>query len=156
MLRRLGFALCLLSPVCAATAVAQDAPASQPILPPADCPANSVCTVTSHPSTAYDPKPLPNEIPAVCPGLGLIPIIPTHRIPPYPMAALRANKQGTVFLRAEIAPDGSVFADTLDKSSGYNDLDNAALEYVKKNWRWQPYDCPQHPASHVLIDFHLG
>jgi len=57
--------------------------------------------------------------------------------PPYPEAARRSGKQGTVTLRVRVARDGAATRVTVEKSSGSPHLDAAALEAVKA-WRFKP------------------
>lgn len=57
--------------------------------------------------------------------------------PHYPLAARRAGEQGTVTLRVLIARDGLPARVELEKSSGSNHLDAAALEAVR-TWRFEP------------------
>jgi protein TonB len=62
----------------------------------------------------------------------------THTIPPYPMAAIRGEMQGTVTLRLEIGTDGTVQNATVAESSGSAVLDDSALVWVKQHWRYRP------------------
>ena len=57
--------------------------------------------------------------------------------PAYPLAARRRNIEGTVWIRAEIQPDGSCSQVELKTASTSGLLDQAALEAVKK-WRFVP------------------
>ena len=61
-----------------------------------------------------------------------------HNPPPvYPLSAKRRGMEGKVLLRAEIQPDGMCSRVELKKSSGWELLDQAALEAVK-HWRFEP------------------
>lgn len=55
--------------------------------------------------------------------------------PDYPGVAVRNGYQGTVALEITFDPAGAVLSTRVLKSSGYNSLDNAAMEKVKKNLR---------------------
>src|SRR6185312_3325424 len=55
----------------------------------------------------------------------------------YPPMALREEQEGTVTLDLTIAPDGSVSDARVIKSSGYPQLDAAALIGVG-SWRYKP------------------
>jgi protein TonB len=57
--------------------------------------------------------------------------------PPYPRAARRSGDQGTVTLRVRVSTEGAPAQVELDRSSGSNILDAAALEAVKR-WRFAP------------------
>ncbi|MCX7970011.1 MAG: energy transducer TonB [Negativicutes bacterium] len=61
-----------------------------------------------------------------------------HRVvPDYPRAARRAGRQGTVVLRLHIAGDGTVDTVMVATSSGFGDLDQAAVAAVGQ-WRFRP------------------
>ena len=68
----------------------------------------------------------------------LHPIQGTHSLPPYPKDAAHRGEQGTVKLAVTIGTDGVVSRAAVAKTSGHPDLDSAALDYVKSQWRWQP------------------
>jgi periplasmic protein TonB len=57
--------------------------------------------------------------------------------PAYPRIARRNGEQGTVTLRVHVRTDGVPAQVELERSSGSNALDLAALETVK-NWRFAP------------------
>jgi len=57
--------------------------------------------------------------------------------PGYPLAARRRGIEGRVMVRAEVLADGTCNRVELKKTSGYDLLDQAALEAVKK-WRFVP------------------
>jgi len=57
--------------------------------------------------------------------------------PSYPPQAIRQHHTGTVILLITVAPDGSVADVKVDKSSGFHELDTAALAAVKK-YRFNP------------------
>lgn len=57
--------------------------------------------------------------------------------PPYPKRAREMGWEGTVVLRVEVHPDGSVGAISVHRTSGYLTLDEAALTAVKR-WRFAP------------------
>ena len=46
----------------------------------------------------------------------------------YPKASLMNEEQGTVTMSFLVSPDGSVVESKLDKTSGYKNLDKAALK----------------------------
>jgi protein TonB len=57
--------------------------------------------------------------------------------PPYPRRAREMGWQGTVVLRVEVNPDGTVEEVSVRRTSGYPSLDEAALTAVKE-WRFAP------------------
>ena len=59
------------------------------------------------------------------------------RPPRYPMESRRKKEQGTVLLRLLIGTDGRVAQISVAQSSGFERLDQAALQAVR-TWRWQP------------------
>jgi protein TonB len=62
----------------------------------------------------------------------------THTTPPYPPMARRLGQQGTVILSITVAADGSVSAAQVATSSGFPELDQTALAWVKGHWRYKP------------------
>jgi periplasmic protein TonB len=57
--------------------------------------------------------------------------------PVYPAASKRLGEQGKVVVRVQIGVDGTALATELKTSSGYERLDRAAVETVRK-WRYVP------------------
>lgn len=57
--------------------------------------------------------------------------------PPYPMVARRMGYNGKVILNVEVLAEGRAGQVLLHKSSGYDILDNAALQTVK-TWKFSP------------------
>lgn len=57
--------------------------------------------------------------------------------PRYPLEARRRREQGTVVLNVLLSIDGRVFEISVDRSSGSDRLDKAALAAVSR-WRWSP------------------
>jgi len=55
----------------------------------------------------------------------------------YPMTAQRSGEQGDVYLKVFVHENGKTDRVQIAKSSGYADLDNAAIESVL-NWRYIP------------------
>lgn len=87
---------------------------------------------------------------SVCGGtqpVRIVPIAPTHTMPPYPPESAKAGEQGNSILKVVIAPSGAVIEDAIVQSSGSDRLDLAALDYVKQNWRWQPMPGCRTPVS---------
>lgn len=57
-------------------------------------------------------------------------------LPVYPIAARRRGEQGTVTLRVLVGADGAVIRAEIEQSSGFLDLDRAALKAVRRRWRF--------------------
>ncbi len=57
--------------------------------------------------------------------------------PGYPATSRRLNERGLVRLRALVGSDGRVQQIAVESSSGYNRLDNAAMEAVR-DWKFAP------------------
>ena len=74
------------------------------------------------------PVELSGELSVVC---------PKRSQPNYPSVAKRMNQQGKVLLRVELGEDGRVTNAEVKTSSGYRQLDDAALGTVK-TWRCNP------------------
>jgi protein TonB len=65
-------------------------------------------------------------------------IADTHTIPNYPPLSVRLGQTGDVKLKLTIDERGAVVAATVEKSSGYDALDNAAVAWVIAHWRYEP------------------
>jgi periplasmic protein TonB len=62
----------------------------------------------------------------------------THSSPPYPLEARTLSHQGMVLLRLTISPKGDVVAANIVQSSGYAELDAAAVSWVQEHWKYKP------------------
>lgn len=72
--------------------------------------------------------------------------------PQYPARSRRRAEQGTVILHVLVAADGLVKRVEIAESSGFDDLDRAALETVRIRWRFVPARHDGHPVeSWVLV-----
>lgn len=58
--------------------------------------------------------------------------------PSYPVESRRKREQGTVILAVLLSAAGDVAEISIARSSGFERLDKAALQAVKK-WRWAPF-----------------
>jgi protein TonB len=65
-------------------------------------------------------------------------IMATHTIPDYPPVSRRLGEQGMLRLRLAIGADGAVQDARVETSSGYRRLDDAAIQWVKAHWRYEP------------------
>jgi protein TonB len=62
----------------------------------------------------------------------------THTTPPYPVAARTQSHQGTVLLQMTVSPMGDVVSATVLQSSGFPELDQAAVSWVVSHWKYKP------------------
>ena len=60
------------------------------------------------------------------------------RDPEYPAAARRAGEQGSTVLQVLVDTDGRVVDARIAQSSGFADLDRAALDGIKSDYRFLP------------------
>jgi protein TonB len=58
--------------------------------------------------------------------------------PPYPMAARRGDEQGALIIDILVGADGRVRDAKVSQSSGFNQLDQAALSEAKQHWHLKP------------------
>ena len=62
----------------------------------------------------------------------------THTTPPYPVAARTASHQGIVTLTITVGPTGEVANAAVAQSSGFPELDQAAVAWVMGHWKYKP------------------
>ena len=62
----------------------------------------------------------------------------THTTPPYPLLAVRLSEEGSVRLHLTISAQGAVTDAVVVRSSGYDDLDQAARDWIIAHWRYRP------------------
>jgi len=82
----------------------------------------------------------------------------THTTPPYPPLALRLGEEGNVRLHLIISPQGFVTDAEVIGSSGYDDLDLAARNWIMAHWRYRPAmrgGAAAGSESDVLVRFDL-
>ncbi len=87
----------------------------------------------SHKAQMVEPGHIPNEVTAPSFNAALL----RNPAPGYPIVARRNGEQGTVTIKVLVARDGTPANVSVDKTSGYARLDNAALETVRL-WRFAP------------------
>jgi periplasmic protein TonB len=68
----------------------------------------------------------------------LRPIARTHSLPPYPPISVRLNESGVTLMEVHITTEGNVDDCKVLQTSSSERLDQAACDYVKARWRWQP------------------
>ncbi|HEX3654136.1 MAG TPA: energy transducer TonB [Rhizomicrobium sp.] len=102
------------------------------------------------PVVAPPPRPVappaPPPVPAI-PDSGPVGITSTHTIPPYPPMALRLGKEGTTTLRISVSASGTITDATVIGSSGSDDLDQVAIQWVKEHWQYKPAIRNGQPAA---------
>lgn len=94
------------------------------------------------PVAVAEPEVLPaNEAPSAPPKMVLPSSDAAHLNnpqPPYPKLSKRLGETGVVQLRVHVEIDGTPSQVQIYKSSGYDRLDQAALDTVKSRWRFVP------------------
>jgi protein TonB len=75
----------------------------------------------------------------------------THTSPPYPTLARRLGAQGKVMLRLTVLPDGAVGKAEVTASSGRQDLDQAAAQWITGHWTYQPAIRNGAPAASQVL-----
>jgi len=88
-------------------------------------------------TTVAKPPPAPPKA-VVASSDPLKAIARTHTLPPYPPISVRLNEQGTTLMEVHITTEGNVDECKVLQTSSSERLDQAACEYVKLRWRWQP------------------
>ena len=69
--------------------------------------------------------------------------------PPYPPFARRLGHEGRVVIRIQVLSSGAVAAASVERSSGYAVLDEAALATIKR-WRFRPAQRGGKPVDATL------
>lgn len=110
------------------------APIVQTLSPPP--PVATVRTPPPPQAVVVAAKPVPAPAAPVSAG-DLSSTMISFKAPHYPLESRRRKEQGTVLLNLLLAEDGSVQDISVQSSSGYSRLDQAALEAVRR-WRWSP------------------
>ena len=74
----------------------------------------------------------------------------------YPVVSQSQNETGKVGLKIWLTEEGTMSEAVVEKSSGFPRLDNAAIEYMKANLRYEPGRGEQMPrAMHAIVSFTL-
>jgi periplasmic protein TonB len=113
--------------------------------PPPPPPKNTAITaVTPVMPVAPPPPPMPAAEP-----VRVMPRIDAghSRQPEYPAASRRLGEQGSVVLQVLVDTDGRVIDAKLLQSSGYDRLDQAAIDGVKSDYRFLPGTLDGRPAQ---------
>jgi periplasmic protein TonB len=105
-----------------------------PIVPLAGDPDHSIVVRTGPTQPPVPPTPLS----PTAPDTSAVAVAATHTTPDYPPLARKLGEQGHVLLRLGIAADGAVTGATVERSSGFADLDQTAVDWVIAHWRYKP------------------
>lgn len=117
--------------------VATPKPTPSPVqAPPIEAP-----PVDSKPLEETPPQPPTPPAPAAP-----APVIPPNFVaaylnnpgPKYPSASIRMHEQGIVMLLVLVSAEGRAEQVTVEKSSGFSRLDDAAVDVIKNRWRFVP------------------
>ena len=117
-------------------------------MPTAEEPLIDIAPETAGPTiTTVTPQPPQNPpivtrqtltSPAATPDRAATIIPETHTSPPYPTLARRLGAQGKVMMRLTVQPDGTVGKAEVVTSSGRQDLDQAASQWITGHWTYRP------------------
>ena len=120
-------------------------PAPPPVAPatPEPAPQRAAAITVATPATTTPPAP-PAEVAAPAPPAPPRVDLPSSSAdylnnppPPYPPLSKRMGEQGQVVVRVRIEANGSASQAEIQRSSGFDRLDQAALQTVKR-WRYVP------------------
>lgn len=114
---------------------ARPAPPSEPVAEAAN-PMPAGATVPAEPPPPAPATPTPPQADELAPGSQPVPL-PDQPAPQYPPAAARRGEQGTVVVRVEVDATGMPANLSLVRRSGSDELDQAALDAVRR-WRFKP------------------
>lgn len=115
----------------------QAEPAPRPLLPPQAEPATEPAAMAVAPAPPAPEAPARNIPEPVLEAPRFNAAYLNNPPPVYPLSARRRGIEGRVMVRAEVQADGSCSRVELKTTSGFDLLDQAALEAVKK-WRFVP------------------
>ena len=141
-----SFSMDMPAPQLATSRPAPPSPATpQPVTPPQQKPAPVTEPATEQAAVAAEAVPSVAQSPAaVVAAPAVIDTQPDYKAsylnnppPSYPAIARRNGLQGRVVLNVEVLANGSSGKVTVQSSSGYAMLDNAAVQTVK-TWRFVP------------------
>ena len=61
-----------------------------------------------------------------------------RRSPDYPLISRSLNEQGTVGLKISLTERGAVSGAVVERTSGFQRLDDAAVDYIMGHWLYEP------------------
>lgn len=109
----------------------------------------------SQPEAAPSGQPLPEATEA---ATSLVPLVVSSPAPRYPPTAIRQRHEGTTTLEVTVGQNGSVDEVSILSSSGFRELDIAAIA-AAKSWKFTPAMSNGHATSTKLsvpINFTLN
>ena len=111
------------------------------------------------PSTITVTATPPNTAPPV--DSGATGVTSTHSTPPYPAEARALSHQGTVLLQLAVSAQGDVTSANVVQSSGFPELDSAAVTWVVAHWKYKPalqggFAMPSQTQAAVKFDLKLA
>ncbi len=119
------------------------APAPQPIT--AQEAAQTAPVMAATPAPAPAPAPAPVAAAPAAPPAPAAVVPPSSNAsylnnpkPPYPAMSRRLGETGRVVVRVLIGPDGRAQEARIQRSSGFERLDDVALETARDRWRYVP------------------
>ena len=83
-------------------------------------------TFGGHHSVGSAPNPTPKDFIAIQQG------------PDYPVESRMFNEQGKVGLKVWLTEQGTMTEAVVERSSGYQRLDDAAIRYMRDRWHYKP------------------
>lgn len=114
------------------------------------------------PAPPSPPPPAPPAPPAPAPEVVVQPSTNAAHLnnprPPYPAMSKRLGETGRVIVRVLIGPDGRAQEARIQRSSGFDRLDQVALETARDRWRYRPgtrNGVPEAMWFNVPINFEL-
>ena len=128
---------------------------------------NPVVELTYTPPTVISlppPQPVPavpRVVPPPTPPVVFTParaIAASHTIPEYPFVSRRLREQGTLRLKLTVDEKGLVTQAVVVNSSGFERLDEAAVKWVKAQWRYTPAmqgTKPVPSTADAIVEFKL-
>jgi protein TonB len=135
-----------------------------PVVPPV-APIVELTYVPPQPSVISLPPPPPvvppRELTPPPPPVIFTParaIAATHTIPEYPPLSRRLGEKGTLRLKLTLNERGLVTSAVVVNSSGFQRLDDAAVQWIKTHWRYTPAMQGSRPvasATDAIVEFRL-
>ncbi len=106
---------------------------TQTTVPPPD-----IVVDNNEPSTPIYATPTLTNPPTPVPDTSAAGLSNTHTVPPYPVSARALSHQGTVTLQMVVTAQGDVANASVITSSGFAELDQAAIDWVVSHWKYRP------------------
>lgn len=104
----------------------------------------------SQPEAVATPAPPGPAVPAVTPPSFTAAYL-NNPGPQYPYESRVKRQEGIVKLKVLVTPEGRADQVLIDRSSGFPALDEAALDVVKRRWRFVPAKQDGHPISAWVV-----